>query len=45
MLPAERGEVRQQCAFRWIVNTDSGDHERRPERHDGSRLLTVFNQG
>jgi hypothetical protein len=28
-----------------IVNTGSGDHERGPERHGGSVLLTVFNQG
>jgi hypothetical protein len=27
------------------VNTDSGDHERRPEPHGGPLLLTVFNQG
>ena len=35
----------RRCAFRWIVNTDSGDHERRPERHGGPLLLTVFNHG
>jgi hypothetical protein len=32
-------------SFRSIVNTDSGDHEHRPERHGGPLLLTVFNHG
>jgi hypothetical protein len=32
-------------SFRSIMNTDSGDHEHRPEPHGGPLLLTVFNQG
>ena len=33
------------CAFRWIVNTDSGDHERRGCRDGGSVPLTIFYRG
>jgi hypothetical protein len=37
--------VDREHKFQSIVNTDSGDHEHRPEPHCVPLLLTVFNHG